>query len=50
MLQQRIEKEFIEAFKAGDKTKKTTLGLLKSRISEWSADKKNLGKEIQMMM
>jgi uncharacterized protein YqeY len=46
MLQERIEREFIEAFKAKDMTKKNTLGILKSRISEWKADKKNTGKEI----
>lgn len=41
-----IEKSFVEAFKAKDMVKKNTLGIVKSRISEWKSDKKNTGKEI----
>jgi hypothetical protein len=46
MLNKRIEESFLEAYKAKDSIKKNTLGIVKSRISEWKADKKNAGKEI----
>lgn len=43
-MKQKIEKDFIEAFKIKNIVKKDTLGLLKTRISEW--EKKNPGIEI----
>lgn len=43
-MKQQIEKDFIEAFKTKNIVKKDTLGLLKTRISEW--EKKNPGIEI----
>lgn len=46
MLKQTIEADFITAYKAKETLKKNTLGLVKSRMSEWAADKKNTGKEI----
>jgi len=46
MLKDKIDKDFIEAFKAKNTVKKNTLGILKSRMTEWKAEKKNLGKEI----
>jgi uncharacterized protein YqeY len=35
LLQAKIEAEFISAFKAKDTVKKDTLGIVKSKISEW---------------
>ena len=49
MLKQTIEADFITAYKAKETLKKNTLGLVKSRMSEWAADKKNTGKEILEM-
>lgn len=46
MLKKTIEADFITAFKSGDKLKKNTLGILKTAIFNWGADKKNAGKEI----
>lgn len=46
MLNKIIEQAFLEAYKAKDTIRKNTLGIIKSRISEWKADKKNTGKEI----
>lgn len=46
MLQKQIEKEFIEAYKAKEVLKKNTLGILKSKITEWKASKGNANKEI----
>lgn len=45
-MKQRIEADFVAAFKAKDMVKKNTLGLVKTAISNWGADKKNSGKEI----
>lgn len=39
-----IEAEFIKAFKEKDILKKNLLGIIKSRVSEWKADKRNTGK------
>jgi len=44
-MKQQIEKDFVEAFKSKNIVKKNTLGLLKTRISEW--EKKNPHNEIQ---
>lgn len=46
MLKEQIEADFIKAFKERNTVKKNTLGILKSRITEWKANKSNLGKEI----
>lgn len=44
MLKTKIEAAYIVAFKERDTVKKNTLGIVKSKITEWS--KINLGKEI----
>src|SRR6187402_1041857 len=45
-LKKQIETDFITAYKAGETLKKNTLGILKSRFSEWKANKQNAGKEL----
>lgn len=44
MLKKQLEQDFIAAYKAKDSVTKDTLGVAKTRITEW--EKENAGKEI----